>query len=746
MVGPYRIIESLGAGGMGDVWLAEQIEPIRRRVALKLIQKRLLGGLAEAYFEVERQALARMDHPAIARVYDAGRTADGFPYFAMERIEGQALDRWRAAVQPDLQTRLRLMIALARGVQHAHQRGIVHRDIKPSNVLVTMVDGVPQPKIIDFGIAVGIGEAREQSGPTSYSVAGTAMYMSPEQAEGRSDAIDTRSDVYGLGMILLGLALPSPGLKSLGSEFPSATALNSMIRESLGRGPAASPAGAQLRRIPWELRHLLRVALAPARTDRMESAEQMAQELERFLDQRALDSVPPTALYRGGRLMRRHRLGIAASVLILLSLVVGLGIALHGMWRAEQEAQRSRAMADFMADVLTGVDPDRARDLDRSLLNLILEEAAARARNRSDLHPEVLVDIEGVIGGTFNSLGDYAQAVEFLAQSFRRAQSELGSDHPLTLHQAHRYADALSNLGNRAEAGRVIEDALARALAQHREDLRLTGNLRSSQAWIVREEGRREEALIMARAATTDLERAGLNPEQTSQLLDARIIEAIVLSDLERFDESEALLRELIAWRSELDGNDHPRTLRLQNSLAVTLLQARRYAEAEPVLRVAVEGFKRSFGPEHSSTLGAVSNLGGALRQQGKVEASGPFYRRAMEGLAASLGEEHPRAIIARHNHANFLVDNDELDAALDEQLRALRLAEALWGREHYVSSEIIGGVGKALAALGRLDEAESTLEEALAIKRRLLGDSHRTIDNLEEELRKVAAARESPH
>jgi eukaryotic-like serine/threonine-protein kinase len=742
MVGPYRIVERLGAGGMGDVWLAEQLHPIQRPVALKLIQRQLMGGLAEAFFEVERQALARMDHPAIAKVFDAGRTAHGFPYFAMERIDGVPLHRWRQNESPSLRERIILMIVLARGVQHAHQRGIVHRDLKPNNVLVTRVDDRPQPKIIDFGIAVGVGHRPEHSGPGSYEVAGTAMYMSPEQSAGLAEAVDTRSDVYALGMILLGLLLPAPGLKTLGPDFPAHQRLDELLVASLGRRSKGSNALDALRTIPWELRHLLRRALAPAREQRLPTAGLLAEELERFLDSRALQSVPPSGLYQAGRFARRHRLGILAAAVVLAALVVGLGAALHGMFRAEQEAQRSRAMADFMADVLGGVDPDRARGLDRSLLHLILDEAAERARSELGMQPAVLADIEGVIGGTYASLGDYARAVEFGTQAYQRSMATLGPDHLQTLRLARRLADALSNSGRAGDAESIAALAHRRAVAAHPREHRLIADLALAVGWAQRELGRFEEGLASIRSAVARLAQAEPVASTDPDPLNARYLEAILLSDLERFDEAEVQLRELIDSRSAVQGADHPRTLRLRNSLAVMLLQSRRYAEAEPVLREALSAHERTFGENHTATLGVVSNLAGALRQQGKVEASGPFYRRALDGLVATQGENHPRAIMARHNHANYLLNTAQSEAALDEQLKALALAEPLWGREHPVTSEIIGAVGKARIDLGQLDQAETLIREALDIKRRIHGERHRTIDNLEAELARIEAMR----
>ncbi|HRQ63958.1 MAG TPA: serine/threonine-protein kinase [Xanthomonadaceae bacterium] len=741
MVGPYRIVQRLGAGGMGDVWLAEQLHPIRRVVALKLIQRQLMGGLAEAYFEVERQALARMDHPAIAKVFDAGRTAHGFPYFAMERIDGVPLHRWRENESPALRERIILMMVLARGVQHAHQRGIVHRDLKPTNVLVARVDGRPQPKIIDFGIAVGVDDRPEQSGPGSYEVAGTAMYMSPEQSAGLAEAVDTRSDVYALGMILLGLLLPAPGLGTLGPDFPTPEELDRLLASSLGRRVTGSRALA-LRTIPWDLRHLLRRALAPSREQRLPTAAMLAEELERFLDARALESVPPSGLYRAGRFARRHRFGIVAAAAVLAALVLGLGAALHGMFRAEQEAQRSRAMAEFLSDVLGGVDPDRARGLDRSLLHLILDEAAERARSELGMQPDVLADIEGVIGGTYASLGDYARAVEFSMQAHQRSTAMLGPDHQQTLRLARRLADALSSSGRASDAESIAALAHVKAVAGHPREHRLIADLALALGWAQRELGRFEDGLASIRSAVARLEQVQAKASTDPDPLNARYLEAILLSDLERFDEAEEQLRELIELRTQAQGADHPHTLRLRNSLAVLLLQSRRYVEAEPVLRDALSAHERTFGENHAATLGVISNLAGALRQQGKIQESGPFYRRALEGLVATQGEAHPRSIVARHNHANFLLNTDQPEAALDEQLKALALAEPLWGREHPITSEIIGAVGKAWIDLGRLDEAEAIIGEALALKRRIHGERHRTIDNLEAELVRIESMR----
>jgi Tfp pilus assembly protein PilF len=734
-IGPYRILGPLGEGGMGRVFEAEQLEPIRRRVALKLMQSQLQGGLAEAYFEVERQALASMEHPAIAKVYDAGRTADGFPYFAMERVDGRPLDQWCRAHGPSLETRLRLAIALARGIHHAHQRGIVHRDIKPRNVLVTEIDGEPQPRIIDFGIALGLAGANATSEATG-SAAGTVHYMSPEQARGELAAIDIRSDVYSLGMVLLCMLLPEARLARLGDRVPDPATLQAWLASPEAAGQAAPV----LRAIPSELRHLLRRALAPEREARYASAEDLALEIERFLRHEPLAAVPASRRYRAGRFLRRHRLGLTAAAAVVLALSVGLLLALLAMQRAQHQAERSLALAEFMGEVLSGADPDRARDLDRALLELILEQAAERAASQLARHPDARAEIQGVIASTYASLGEYARARRHAQEAHRMSLETLGPGHRQTLRQARILADVLGNDGNPQDAEVIARQALDRLHGGMRRDPELFAQLALSLGWAQREQARFDAALENFRAARLALAevRRGDDPDPHS----ARYYEAIALTDLGRFQEAEAQLEGLIEARTRVDGPDHPRTLRVKNSLAVFLLQQGRYAEAAEVLLEAVPAHERAFGAEHFLTLSAMANLAGALRQSGQLEASGPYYRRAFEGLSNRLGERHPRAIIARHNLGNYLREAGEPDAALAHQETALAFADEVLGREHAVTSEIIGALGRLALDRGDLDTAARLLDEALEIKRRVHGERHRTIDRLLELRQELEDAR----
>lgn len=730
-IGDYVLQRRLGAGGMGEVWLAEQQQPVRRPVAMKLMRRQILNPLSEAYFEVERQALARMDHPAIARIYDAGRSTEGHPWFAMEYVDGQPLDSWCRAQAPSLRQRVELLVALARGVEHAHQRGVLHRDLKPSNVLVQMVDGQPRPRLIDFGIALGFGAQGGLGETHSYEAAGSGVYMSPEQRAGDASAVDPRADVYALGMIALCLLLPQSRLSALGADLEQAQRLSQRLQRA--RGHAGDGA---LSALPAPLLWVLSRALSPAQADRYASAEAFASDLERWLALRPVQAAPASRRYRLACFLRRNALAVSATGAVVLVLIAGLSATAWGLHQARLEGERARAMADFMADVLTGADPDRARDLDRSLLRLILGEAAARAEGELAGRPEVLAQIESVIGSTYNSLGETDEALAFIRRAHERVLASLGPNHRDSLRVAQRLADALVSKGEFAEAELVAADALPRALARLEPQDSLIADLQLSLSWAIRDQGRYAEALPHAQAAVAQL--AQRPRADDPDPLGARFIEAILLADLERFEAAEAGLRRLVDERSAVNGADHPRTLRIYNSLAVILLQQRRYTEAEPLLRTALPLSEASFGPDHVNTLGMVTNLAGALRQQGKVEESGPYYLRAAESHRRVFGEDHPRTLASRNNLGNYLLDSGDAEAALDEYRRGLELALPVLGEDHPITSELVFGIGKALVALGDRAQGRAELERALAIKHRIFGESHRTIDNVRRELEKL--------
>lgn len=728
MVGAFRIVRPLGEGGMGQVFLAEQVEPLQRRVALKLISQRIAGPVAEAYFEVERQALAQMSHPAIATIHDAGRTADGYPWFAMEWIDGAPLDQWCRAATPDLRTRVAVVAALARGAQHAHQRGIVHRDLKPANVLVEVVDGRPQPKIIDFGVAIGVGGSGAAT-PTHERV-GTGPFMSPEQALGDPRGIDTRTDVYAIGMVLLQVLLPGATLDALGTPSPRREELLALL-DGDAAGTGLEVARRALDGSPRELRAIVRRAIDPDRERRYPSAGALAEDLDRFLDGRAVEAMPASRLYRARKFAARHRLALGAAGAVLLALVGGLGAALHGMETASREAARASAVSDFLGEILTGVDPDRARDLDKTLMREILDSGAERARAALGDRADVLADIEGTIADAYLGLAEFERAHEFARAAWQRLEGVAGPHAIETLDARRLLARVLTEQGRLEEAeahARAATEGLTRGAGPN---ARATLLARQVLGWTLREAGRTAEARDELAAASAAMATA-LGVED-SATLETRFMHSITLGDLGAFDEAAAIQRDLIAIRSRTLGPESARVLTLRNSLAVSYLQARRYADAEVELKAILPIAERVYEPTHRVTLSIVANLAGALRQQGtpeKVAESGPHYRRAADVSLALYGPLHPRTLMTRSNLGNFLLDIGEAEQAYGAHRAALEGAREVLGSEHPALSEMLRGLGRSATATGRYDEAEAALLESLALRERQFGaDDPRTGD-----------------
>lgn len=738
-IGPYRLVALLGEGGMGQVFLAEQREPIRRQVALKLIQQQLAGSLAEAYFEVERQALARMDHPAIAKVYDAGRTIDGFPYFAMEFIEGRPLDQWRREDNPDERSRLRAVINLSYGIQHAHQRGIVHRDVKPTNVIMTMVDGRPQPKLIDFGIAVGVDQQVSESSRDNYERAGSGPYMSPEQFSGDAGAIDIRTDVYSMGVLLLSLLLPLPGLRSLGDPLPEREALHQRILASLaqhGREPA-------LDTVPAELRHIVAAAVHPHRERRYASAMAMAQDIQRYLDGYVVDAVPPSGRYRLRKFIRRRRRPLMMAAAALLALIVGFTVAVWGFIEAGRQARRSQVTSDFLSTVLSSVDPDRARDMDKTLLREVLDNAATRADTELKDQPDALAEIESVIAASYEGLSEYVDAEKHGRRAYQLMRSRFGPGDERTLDAVRRWGRGLVEIGEARQSVALLRDASELSSREHGADSPISLRIRKELAWSLRETGDYKAGYDVA-SATLAMQSSALGDDH-GDTMDSQFAVAILLSDLERWDESIEMFKQLIARRSRINGPEHTTTLSLKNSLAVAYLQSRRFAEGEVVMREMADAYDKVFGPGSSEALMLSGNMGGALRQQGKVDESGPYYQRAYDGYLEKFGALHPRTIQNQHNYGNYLFDAGRFDDAYRMQQGALENGLKTFGEKHPVVSETLTGVGRAATVLGRYEEAEKALLASLAMKEELLGKDSTRLQSTRDALADLYEAMQRP-
>lgn len=714
--GAYVIRSVLGEGGMGCVYLAEQTRPVRREVALKLIREQIASPLARAYFEVERQALAQMQHPAIAQVFDASAGDDGHPYLAMEVVEGVSITRFCRDERLSLDRRLALFARVCRGVQHAHQKGILHRDLKPANVLVRRLDGEPMPKIIDFGIAIGNGG--DDSGNDH---AGTAIYMSPEQASPQQRPLDTRSDVYSLGVMLYEVLTDADAAELTSDAHRSArppqqTLLAALDGEADVVAPATLLQGA--RRLPAELRAVLRKALALERNDRYDSAAALADELERFREHRPLLAMRRTRGYLLRKLIRRHRLGFVAGTAAVLALLIGSALAVDGLVRARRaaavaqvEAAKATQVAGFVQEMLAGIDPDRARSMDRSLMRLVLDSAASRAERELAEQPAVRAEIEYTIANSYSSLGELELAGKHYEAAIVGGRAA-GLPNARLARLVMRSAENVDNLGKPQEALRGGEEALA-LVAVLAPDDRDRLFVESSLAGLECDAGKLEES---RQRYTRVLERQrSLFGADDPDTLDSMRGLAATDSYLARFDEARALYEPLIESLRRRYGDEHSKTFGAINGLAIVYLEQKQFAQAERLLAPLLPIHERVFGAEHSSTLMILSNLGGAIRQQGRNEEARPYYERSYALSLKLYGADSSRTIVAESNLSLLLRDAGELAAAEQHARAAAKNADATLA-DNPMRAIFHKELATVLVRAQRYAEAERELDNAWAV------------------------------
>ncbi len=751
-IGPYRLVRLLGRGGMGAVYLAEQLEPVQRQVALKLISGTSGKGVASAFFEVERQMLARMQHPSIAQVYDAGTTDEGRPWFAMELVTGQPVTRYCEQNALDRTARIRLFCRICQGVQHAHHRGIIHRDLKPANVLVTEVDGDPHPKIIDFGVATSVVDDGTGRMATISNHAGTLAYMSPEQGAGNSVELDTRTDVYSLGVILFELltrrrppestqrdALDSfcHSLTTSWRHLPPADARHSdSIRKALD---SASNLAA-------ELRFILAKALAPERENRYESPAELARDLERFVEGEMVAAVPQTRRYRWRKLLWKHRFPLVAGSLISISLVAGLVVALWSLVQVQVERDHARAAAEraeqtagFVTGMLDSIDPEYADGADTELMLRVLDDAAQRAELELADQPMVLADIESTIGRAYRAIAEFEPAREHLERVITITEGVEGLADLNA--QAHRLlADIEGEVGEAEQGLERIDALLERVAGDYPEDHVMWLEMSLSRATLLQQLSRpdaAEEHVLEVIAHSEDRQ----DPALERTYFEALRTLGQIHSDRMETDQADAVYRKL---QDALEGWESPaaRSMRLSvlNDHAVAFLRARKYAEAEPLLKKAIEGQARLYGEKHPRMIIAINNLGGSLRQQGKVDQALPYYRQAIALSIDVYGQEHPRVAIAKFNLGNGYQDLDDYERAVELHREAIPLAEQTMPDNTYALGWMRYGLGKSELGVGNAERAVTLLEQAVSLLSEAVGSEHERTEEAREALASALA------
>jgi len=746
--GKYRLLQEIGSGGMGMVYQADQTEPFHRRVAIKIIKIGMDTRQVVARFEAERQALAVMDHPNIAKVFDAGATATGRPYFVMEFISGIPITAYCDEYKLSMRERLELFIPVCQAVQHAHQKGIIHRDLKPSNVLVTVQEGQAVPKIIDFGIARATEHhlAQQTIFTEQGQMIGTPEYMSPEQAEISGLDIDTRTDIYSLGVMLYELLIGVLPFEPKELRRAGYAAIQRIIKESeppkastrLGALKATQSEIAEkrktnldtlLRELRGDLDWITMKAMDKDRTRRYESASGFAADIQHYLSNEPVIARPPSATYKTAKFAKRHKAGLGAGVLTAAALVVGLMLALMGLIRARraevranQEAQTSTQVSDFLMRLFAVSDPSEARG-NKITARAILDGGAFRIRSELKDQPLIQARLMNTIGIVYRDLGLYAAARPLLEDALKIRGEHLGPNHAEVAESLHNLAALYSQQGQYAEAEPLYKRSLAiweKALGP--EHPNVAQNLNNLAA-LYSQQGRYAEAEPLLKRSLAIREKA-LGPDHPNVAENLHNLAAIYEKQ-GRYAEAEPLFKRSLAIHEKALGPEHPNVAASLLYLAALYSQQGRYAEAEPLYKRSLAIREKVLGPDHPDVAASLNSLALLYDKQGRYAEEEPLYKRSLAIWEKALGPDHPDVAASLHNLARLYRAQGRYAEAEPLFKRSLAIWEKALGPDHPDVATSLNSLALLYIAQLRYWEAEPLLKRSLAIREKALGPDH---------------------
>lgn len=738
VIGPYRLLHRIGVGGMGEVWLAEQREPISRRVAVKLIKAGMDSREVVARFESERQTLALMDHPAIAKVLDAGSTEQGAPYFVMEYVNGIPITTYCDKHRLTTEQRLELFTRVCEGVQHAHQKAVLHRDLKPSNILVSEVDGKPSPRIIDFGVAKATAQRRtDHTLFTRFgSVIGTPAYMSPEQADSAGVDVDTRTDVYSLGVVLYELlvgALPLDFTKSSTDQFLSRLREEDAPRPStkLRSSGANSDTAAQtrrtdltalLRQLRGDLDAITLKCLEKDRGRRYATPSELAADLGRYLRNEPVIARPASLAYRARKYARRHRVGVTVAAGVALLLVAGAITQTIELRRIRLERDRADIVTKFMINMFKVSNPSEARGNDIRARE-ILDKASNNIETGLKKDPDLQAQMMYTMGLVYESLGIYSKADPLFSRAAGIRRSLFGPTDRRTLEASSKLADTLMEESHFPEAeklARQIWDVRRRAFGPKDRDTIDSG---AQVAMILDDEGQFPEAEKLNRETLAIAERVLAPGDEEIAITKQHL--AIDLAYEGKYADAETVFGDIYQQDRKQLGGDDPKTLAAEINVGNILLQEEKYSDAEKVYRDTLASMLRVLGPEHPRTLLCEGNLALVLKSEKRYADAEQLFRTVYAAKLKTLGPDNRSTVVTKGNLGEVLALQGKNTEAEQLTRETLDTERRTLGPDHTDTLSTLEVLAEVLRNEKHYPESEKTYQQVLAARRRTLGDDH---------------------
>lgn len=700
IIGKYRVVSTLGAGGMGEVLLAERADgSFTQRVAIKMVRRSVMSPQLQGRLRLERQILAALDHPNIAKLLDGGKTGDATQYIVMEYVVGEPIDTYCDRHKLTVRERLALFRTVCAAVHYAHQNLIVHRDLKPTNILVT-ADGTP--KLLDFGIAKLLDE-RQAQGTMAVTHADVRLmtpdHASPEQVRG--ELITTASDIYILGVLLYGLLTgrkpyaltgqlhqiervicDEPPLPLAYGLTGRTSAADAELLQRIAQCRSTTPG--QLRReLRGDLSSIVMTALRKEPERRYASAEQFAADIGRLLEDRPVTARRDTWAYRTRKFVTRYKYAAAASFAALMALIVFTASTIHQNRLIARERVRAEQVSTFLVDLFQRADPSHSRG-DEITVREVLDIGSRRIDQSLSTQPDVRATLMETMGTVYGSLGLYDDSIQLLQDSLTAKQALYGVRHL-------EVADAMQHLG---------------------------------QAYVQRNDYQRAEPLLLQSMAIT----RDLAPDDNLRIASGLHALANLRRMQERFDEADQLFRQALELLPANDAKVVPLLMKVLNDHALLLDYRGDHLTAEKTYRRAIQLGEQSLGSDHTNPADLADlthNLADSLAKQGHLEAAAPLFRKSLAQYRKVLGPEHPFTVMALANYGRFLQQRGDLQAAEIALREALQLDEKVRGAEHVFTGYDHGLIGFLLLEQKRPQEAAAEFRRALSIYERTLEADH---------------------